>query len=65
MEVEHLFDGYDPDGFHNNRYHMLEMVNLLGLPPRDFLRRSPHTYRLFDDQGGELASTINHSSHNY
>ena len=51
LEVDHLFDGSDDEGFHNNRFHMNEIVNLLGLPPKAFLRRSPHASRLFDDAG--------------
>ncbi|KAK5169575.1 uncharacterized protein LTR77_005552 [Saxophila tyrrhenica] len=51
IEVDHLFDGYDDEGYHNNGVHMREMVNLLGRPPRDFLSRSPHTWRLFDQEG--------------
>lgn len=51
VEVDHLFDGYGEEGCHNNRIHMSEIVGLLGHPPQDFLRRSPHTWRLFDENG--------------
>jgi hypothetical protein len=51
IEAKHLFDGYDEEGFHNHRYHMHEIVCLLRAPPSAFLKRSPHTWRLFDDNG--------------
>lgn len=51
LEVNHLFDGLDDEGFHNNRFHMNEIVSLLGLPPKASLGRSPHTSRLFDETG--------------
>ncbi|KAK3671788.1 hypothetical protein LTR78_008333 [Recurvomyces mirabilis] len=51
LEVEHLFDGRDEDGQHNNRVHMHEIVSLLGNPPTELLRRSPQTWRLFDESG--------------
>ena len=50
-EAKHLFDGHDQEGRHNNRHHMHEMVCLLGEPPSTFLERSPHTWRLFGDNG--------------
>lgn len=54
LEVDHLFDGRDEEGLHNNRFHMREMVSLLGEPPAEFLRRSPQTWRLFDGAGNSL-----------
>lgn len=51
VEVEHLFDGYSDEGRHNNKFHMHEIVCLIGEPLSEFLERSPHTWRLFDDQG--------------
>lgn len=51
LEAEHLFHGSDSEGLHNNRYHVNEMVGLLGEPPQTFLRRSPHASRLFDETG--------------
>ena len=51
VEAKHLFDGYDEEGFHNHRCHMHEIVSLLGDPPSKFLQRSPHTWRLFDENG--------------
>lgn len=51
LEAEHLFCGSDSEGLHNNRYHVNEMVGLLGEPPQSFLHRSPHASRLFDDTG--------------
>jgi hypothetical protein len=51
LEAEHLFHGSDSEGLHNNRYHMNEMVGLLGEPPQTFLHRSPHASRLFDETG--------------
>jgi len=51
VEIKHLFDGYNPEGYHSNGVHVGEMVNLIGHPPEEFLRRSPHSWRLFDDNG--------------
>jgi hypothetical protein len=51
IEAKYLFNGYDEEGFHNHRYHMHEIVCLLGEPPSAFLQRSPHTWRLFDENG--------------
>lgn len=51
VEVDFLFDGYSDEGRHNNRFHMHEVICLLGEPPFEFLERSPHTWRLFDDRG--------------
>lgn len=51
LEAEHLFCGSDSEGLHNNRYHVNEMVGLLGEPPQSFLHRSPHASRLFDETG--------------
>lgn len=56
LHVEHLFDGSDSEGLHNNRYHINEIVNLLGEPPEAFLRRSPHSKRLFDESGRSFAT---------
>lgn len=54
VEARHLFDGYDMEHMHNNRIHIWEMVCLLGAPPQTFLNQSPHTWRMFDDQGTPL-----------
>lgn len=51
IEAEFLFHGYSKEGRHNNRHHMHEMVCLLGEPPLEFLQRSPHTWRLFSENG--------------
>ena len=51
IEAKHLFDGYDEEGYHNNRCHMHEIVCLLGEPPSASLQRSSHTWRLFDENG--------------
>jgi len=51
VEAKYLFHGYDKEGRHNNRHHMHEMVCLLDEPPARFLQRSPHTWRLFDENG--------------
>lgn len=57
LEAEHLFSGCDTEGLHNNRYHVNEMVSLLGDPSEAFLRRSPHASRLFDENGRSTAIT--------
>lgn len=36
IQVQHLFDGDDEEGYHNNRVHLGEMAGLLGHPPLDF-----------------------------
>ncbi|KAK0326711.1 hypothetical protein LTR54_002322 [Friedmanniomyces endolithicus] len=51
LEVDHLLDGTDEEGQHNNRLHMHEIVSLLSVPPFEFLRRSPQTWRFFDEFG--------------
>jgi hypothetical protein len=57
---EHLFDARDDEGFHNNRYHLAEMITYLGPPPTELLRRSPNTPRVFDE-GGELEFSVRQS----
>lgn len=59
VETKHLFDGYDEEGFHNHRCHMHEIVYLLRETPSIFLQRSPHTWRLFDDNGKLLFTKLN------
>lgn len=61
IEAKHLFNGYDEEGFHNHRCHMHQIVCLLGKPPSAFLQRSPHTWRLFDENG--KAPTKSHYFH--
>jgi hypothetical protein len=51
IEAKYLFHGYDIEGSHNNRHHMHEVVSLLGEPPSRFRECSPHTWRLFDENG--------------
>lgn len=51
IQVEHLFDGRDEEGHHNNRVHIGEMVGLMGHPPLDFQRRSAQAWRVFDAEG--------------
>jgi serine/threonine-protein kinase SRPK3 len=53
VEIKHLFRGHDDNGDHNNRVHMAQIVSLLGLPPKEFLQRSPQSWRLFDDDGAK------------
>jgi len=52
METKHLFDGRYAKGKHNNRLHVSEMVAYMGNPPREFVRRSPQAWRIFDENGG-------------
>ena len=51
IQAQHLFDGYDEEGYHNNRVHLGEMAGLLGHPPLEFLQRSINPSRVFDDEG--------------
>jgi hypothetical protein len=51
IQAQHLFDGYDEEGYHNNRVHLGEMVGLLGHPSLAFQRRSEHSTRVFDENG--------------
>lgn len=51
IQAQHLFDGRDEEGYHNNRVHIGEMVNLVGHPPLDFQRRSAQAWRVFDYEG--------------
>ena len=51
MENKHLFDARDNEGLHNNRYHVAEMVAYLGIPPKEFQRRSSNTPLVFDEEG--------------
>lgn len=51
IQVQHLFDGYDEEGYHNNRVHLGEMVGLLGHPPLEFLHHSINSSRVFDNEG--------------
>ncbi|KAK3073003.1 hypothetical protein LTR53_005776 [Teratosphaeriaceae sp. CCFEE 6253] len=60
LELDHLFVGEDEEGEHNNRLHMREIVNLLGEPPSGFLRRSPQSWRLFDELGKATATVTAH-----
>ncbi|KAK3071630.1 hypothetical protein LTR53_008272 [Teratosphaeriaceae sp. CCFEE 6253] len=57
LEVDHLFVGEGEEGQHNNRLHMREIVNLSGEPSSEFLRRSPHSWRLFDELGKATETT--------
>jgi serine/threonine-protein kinase SRPK3 len=47
----HLFDGRDEEGYHNNRFHLSEMVAYLGPPPLELLGQSEHSTRVFDEIG--------------
>ncbi len=55
LEGSHLFDARDDKGFHNNRYHVAEMVAYLGEPPQEFQQRSSHAPLLFDETGQSSA----------
>ncbi|KAF2212024.1 hypothetical protein CERZMDRAFT_106270 [Cercospora zeae-maydis SCOH1-5] len=51
IQVEHLFDGYDEEGYHIDRVHLGEMAGLLGHPPLEFLHDSVNSSRVFDNEG--------------
>ncbi|KAK3635525.1 hypothetical protein LTR56_014692 [Elasticomyces elasticus] len=51
LEADHLLHGSHEEGQHRNRLHMHEIGSLLSDPPSEFLRRSPQTWRLFDEFG--------------
>lgn len=60
LQLRHLFDGRDEEGYHNNRVHIGEMVGLIGHPPMDFQLRSAHAWRVFDAEGN-LARRATHA----
>jgi serine/threonine-protein kinase SRPK3 len=47
----HLFKARNKDGKFSASHHVAEMVGLLGMPPAEFLERSDHTRKFFDEQG--------------
>lgn len=51
VEADHLFHGYDEEGYHNNRVHLGEMAGLLDHPPLKFLHHSVNSARVFDNEG--------------
>lgn len=53
IQCQHLFDGHEEEGYHNNRVHIGEMVSLLGHPPMELQHRSNNSWRIFDDEGNE------------
>lgn len=51
VEAELLFNGRDDEGDHNNRVHLTQVIELIELPPRDFLERRTESWRAFDHEG--------------
>jgi hypothetical protein len=51
FENQHLFKVEDSKGQDSNLYHLVEMVALLGPPPKDFLQRSNYALEFFDNNG--------------
>lgn len=58
LENFHLFDARDDEGFHNNRYHIAEIIAFLGSPPKVFLQRSSKTSLVFDEEGERSSSVV-------
>jgi serine/threonine-protein kinase SRPK3 len=54
-----MFDGRDPTAKYSNRYHLAEMVALMGPPPLEFLQRSEESWNYFDRQGSHFLAEIN------
>jgi hypothetical protein len=54
FEDHHLFDGRGSDGTHSDAHRLAEMVAMLGPPPPDFLRKSPHSLKYWDSSGNIL-----------
>jgi hypothetical protein len=46
-----LFNALDEDNKSSATHHVAEMVAYLGCPPIEYIRRSPVTSRVFDEQG--------------
>lgn len=51
IQISHLFNGRDEEGYHNNRVHIGEMVGLLGHPSMEMQRQSAHSSKVFDELG--------------
>ncbi|GFF63546.1 hypothetical protein IFM47457_00404 [Aspergillus lentulus] len=51
FEDHHLFDGRGPDGTYSDAHLLAEMVAMLGPPPPDFRRKSPHSLKYWDSSG--------------
>ncbi|KAB8256812.1 kinase-like domain-containing protein [Aspergillus pseudonomiae] len=47
----HLFYGRDTDKQNSDGHHLAELIALLGLPPKDMLRKSDYAAGFFDDEG--------------
>ncbi|PIA99024.1 putative serine/threonine-protein kinase sky1 [Cercospora beticola] len=57
FEGRHLFSVRGPNGDRLSRYHLAEMVAILGLPPVEYLQRTPTSWKYFDDDGNWKAAT--------
>ncbi|GIK00082.1 hypothetical protein Aspvir_004097 [Aspergillus viridinutans] len=63
FEDHHLFDGRGPGGSHSDAHLLAEMIAMLGPPPSDFLRKSPHSLKYWDPSGQWTAAVeVPHNS---
>ncbi|OBT64272.1 hypothetical protein VE03_06818 [Pseudogymnoascus sp. 23342-1-I1] len=52
FEGRHMFYGNDPDGKgYSTRAHLAEVVGMLGLPPRDLIKRGLRSHEFFAEDG--------------
>ncbi|CAK3877905.1 kinase [Lecanosticta acicola] len=58
FEGRHLFRARGPNGARSSEYHLAEMVAILGLPPAEYLRRTPTSRKYFDDHGAWKAAAV-------
>lgn len=52
FERNRLFTARNPDGHYSERYHLAQMVAILGPPPLDFLQRAEKCKNFWDQDGG-------------
>ncbi|KAL3475675.1 kinase-like domain-containing protein [Aspergillus californicus] len=59
FEDHHLFDGRTPTGNQSDVHLLAEMEAMLGPPPLNFLRKSPHSQKYWDSLGiGQWKSAV-------
>lgn len=51
FEDKHLFHGLDEKRKSSATHHVAEMVALMGNPPLEYIKRSPDTMNVFDEEG--------------
>lgn len=51
FESNHMFDGRNIKRIISDKYHLSEMIAILGPPPLEFLTRSKNSFNYFDEEG--------------